>query len=203
MRSTTLALSGLSTLAAVAATLVPPAVAQAAAPICFGERATITGHGLIMGTPGDDVIVATEPGSEVHAGGGDDRVCGAFLVYGQAGNDLIRFGGNLTSGELSGGPGADRIIWAAKSSDLPELIGGNGDDKLLVRGSGAQILNGGRGADVIVARNGPDLIFGQGGDDVIRAGAGNDDVSGGPGVDRVDGGSGRDDCTGVEHAVSC
>ena len=56
--------------------VLAPAPAGGAGPTCFGEEPTITSSGYIEGTDGDDVIVA-DPGSEVHAFGGDDLVCGA------------------------------------------------------------------------------------------------------------------------------
>jgi Ca2+-binding RTX toxin-like protein len=53
----------------------PPA---SAAPMCFGQAATIVGtngRDVINGTAGPDVIVARDGRDEVHARGGNDR-CG-------------------------------------------------------------------------------------------------------------------------------
>ena len=217
MNTITRALCALSLGAAV---LVAPATAVAAPPLCLGKPATIVGDGYIEGTPGDDVIVATEPGSEVHAGAGDDRVCGAFLAYGQKGDDRLRFTG-ARAGHLDGGPGADRLVWAGSSTDYPELTGGPGADRILATGSGVEILAGGDGNDVLDGGRGNDYLFGQKGDDVLHAGSGGDQVSGGGGDDRLfagagddnvsgeagrdraDGGPGHDTCSGVERATSC
>ena len=62
--------------------------ADSAAPTCFGKPATITGSGLLRGTAGPDVIVAYGA-AEVHALGGNDRVCGAFVVVAGAGADRV------------------------------------------------------------------------------------------------------------------
>ena len=86
------------TLGLVAATALVGApfapLAGAATPRCFGETATITGSGFIQGTRGRDVIVAGH-GSEVHAYGGNDLVCGAFLTYAGPGDDRVRYGGDV------------------------------------------------------------------------------------------------------------
>ena len=216
MNTTTRALS---VLVLGAATLAAPATAQAAPPSCLGKPATIVGDGYVEGTPGNDVIVAT-PRSEVHAGRGDDRVCGAFLAYGQEGDDRLRFTGGR-AGHLSGGPGSDRLVWVGSSDDYPELAGGPGADRILANGTGTEILSGGDGDDMLAGGSGNDYVFGQDGDDVIRAGSGGDEVSGGRGDDRLlagagadnvsgeagrdraDGGPGSDTCSGVEQAISC
>ena len=212
-----LVLSAVTTLAVLVGV---PTAAAAAPPVCLGAPATIAGEGYIEGTPGDDVIVATDPGSEVHAGPGDDRVCGAFLAYGERGDDRLRFTGGR-SGHLSGGPGTDRLVWVGTSQNYPELDGGPGPDRILARGSGVEILAGGDGDDLLESGPGNDYLFGQQGDDVLRggsggdeigggrgddrllAGAGDDNVSGDAGRDRADGGPGRDTCSGVERATSC
>jgi hypothetical protein len=55
---------------------------------CLGERATITGSGIIDGAEGDDVIVRSSVNDTIDGGGGDDLVCGL------GGNDA-RAGGAL------------------------------------------------------------------------------------------------------------
>ena len=197
----TLALA-LTAVTALAGTVGVPTAAPAAPPLCLGEPATIVGDGYLEGTPGDDVIVATDPGSEVHAGPGDDRVCGAFLAYGERGDDRLRFTGGAI-GHLSGGPGADRLVWMGSSVNYPELRGGPGPDRILATGAGVEIVDGGAGDDVLGGGPGNDYLFGQAGHDVIRAGKGDDLVTGGSGRDRADGGPGRDECSGVERATSC
>jgi len=211
----------LSMVTGLAVTAFSPTAAQGAPRVCFGQPATITGDGFIEGTRGNDVIVATDPGSEVHAGDGNDRICGAFLAFGGDGRDQIRFGGGRPGGHLDGGRGPDRVFWTSASTDIPEVIGGPGDDRVQATGNGAKIVSGGTGDDVVIGGRGGDIVFGQGGDDVIharlgpdnvsggsgddilRAGDGNDDIEGGLGWDIAEGGIGRDQCIGVERAISC
>lgn len=200
--------------------LLTPSV-HAANARCFGEEATIVADGgLVTGTRGPDVIVATDPATEVHAVGGDDRICGAFLVYGGAGDDRIHYGGRSTSEfELNGGPGNDRIF--VTGAVFGSLIGGPGDDRLAGRageqwvsggtgldtitgGSGPDTLIGGPGADVVRGNDGPDDLSGHRGDDRLYGGNGDDELSGGGGRDAGFGGPGRDTCHhSTERAVSC
>ena len=160
---------------ATASTLASPASSAAAAPLCFGKRATIVGDGVLHGTPGPDVIVATSSATEVHARGGDDRICGSPLVYGGDGNDRILLG-RVWSGdiELSGQRGADLIIVTAPVFAF--LYGGAGPD-VLRTGGGEQWLSGGPGSDRMSGGAGPDQLLG---------GGGHDRAYGGDGVDRCD-----------------
>jgi Ca2+-binding RTX toxin-like protein len=219
MSSTTLRAAALS-LVPLAGLLVLDGPATAA-PTCFGKPATIVGSGLIEGTSRNDVIVATASGSEVHGGPGDDRICGAFIVLGDVGDDRIRFEGHQISGLLHGGRGDDYIEWASASDGIPELYGGAGNDRLVASGAGSQILVAGSGDDVVLAGPGDDWVYGKGGADLLRSGTGNDLTGGGAGDDRIYGGAGRDDitgglgrdvayagrgrdsCSGVERPTSC
>ena len=94
----------------------------------------MVGTGLLRGTAGPDVIVA-RGAAEVHAGAGDDRVCGAFLVH--------------------AGPGDDRVRYSRDDGDFPELDGGGGRDRL-VGGAGPDSLIGGTGRDTGVGGPGAD-----------------------------------------------
>lgn len=160
-------------------------------PTCWGRPATIVGSGLIHGTRGDDVIVVRGAG-EVHAGAGDDRVCGALVVFGGPGSDRIRYGGRGGDyPELHGGAGADVIV--LRRARLGYLYGEGGPDVL--RGAGGeQWLSGGPGDDRIAGGDGADHLFGQRGDDELR---------GGPGADVGDGGPGTDRCRAVEDTSRC
>ena len=214
----------LSVLGAVLVPLAPMTLApsvHAATARCFGEEATIVADGgLVRGTRGRDVIVATDQATEVHALGGDDRICGAFLVYGGAGDDRIHYGSDSTAGfELNGGPGEDRIFYSG--AVFGYLNGGPGDDRLASR-AGEQWVNGGTGADTITGGAGRDTLVGGPGADIVRGNGGDDDVSGHRGDDRLYGGSGNDELAGasgrdagfggpgrdtchpsIERAVSC
>lgn len=147
-----------------ASVIAPTSVAAATVPgeLCFGQRATLVGHGgVLRGTGHDDVIVLTVP-TTVYAGGGGDVICGS------PGPDTI----------LSGA-GADRVA------------GAGGPDRIL-GGEGSDILRGANGMDTILGRGGSDLIEGQRNGDLIRAGDGDDIAIGGRGQDRLRGDTGED-----------
>ena len=168
-------------LMAVSILLAAPGASSAsaeAAPTCFGKRATIVGDGYLRGTPGDDVIVATGP-AEVHALGGDDRICGAFVAYGGAGHDRIYYAGRDDDAELRGMGGADRIVLRS---------GGH--------------VHGGQGPDVLIGGDGVQWMAGEDGHDRMFGGRGQDNLFGGNGRDRADGGAGNDVCD-AEKRVSC
>ena len=104
----------------------PTPVAPPTPPECEG----MTFDEVLVGTPGDDVIVAGNGGA---------------LVFGLGGNDT-----------LSGGNGKDCLV-GGDGNDT--LFGGNGKDVLL-GGEGNDTLHGGGDADVIEGGNGKDLIDG-------------------------------------------
>lgn len=155
--------------------------ARTAASTCFGQPATIRGTGLLRGTPGDDVIIAGPGPTEVHAGGGDDRICGAFVAYGGPGDDRVAlFRAGYREAELRGQAGEDRIY-----SDV-----------------GLAFLYGGQDDDLLVGTAGEQWVAGEGGDDRLVGGRGPDHLVGGTGRDRADGGAGRDSCD-AERVRSC
>jgi hypothetical protein len=172
---------------------------------CLGHRATITGpntglhapgfDGVIVGTPGPDVIVGSGRPEWIVAAGGRDVVCG------ESGGDHIVIGNWSRRGdrhtELDGGPGAD-VMDDGFAPD--RIIGGPGDDRIDGEFGGDRIAGNG-GADFIRAQAGPDRVrLGPGsdhveassGDDVVHGGAGRDNISTGVGKDLVFGGNGSD-----------
>jgi RTX calcium-binding nonapeptide repeat (4 copies) len=66
-------------------------------PTCFvpgvgNVPATISGAGVINGTPGDDVIVGSSGNDVINGLGGDDLVCGGLgndIINGGDGNDTL------------------------------------------------------------------------------------------------------------------
>ncbi|MGV3564134.1 MAG: calcium-binding protein [Nocardioides sp.] len=170
--------------------LLTPGPALGAGPTCFGEEPTITGTGYVEGTDGDDVILA-DPGSEVHALGGDDLVCGAGLVHAGAGDGRVFYRGPGPDVLLAGGPGADRLFFL--SHDVARLAGGPGND-VIRTARGPQYVTGGAGDD--------DVSLGRG-DDYANGRGGRDRIDGGRGDDAASGGEGRDTCTDVERTRTC
>ncbi len=202
--------------------------AQSLQRTCRGEPATLVGSGQLDGTPGRDVIVATATNTLVHAGAGDDLVCGSRRVHGQqgddeihysgaarlngrfyilggTGNDVIEFhktqyhGSSGTRDGVYGGAGADVMIGAR---GMLFFSGGSGPDRL-VAGPDGYVMDGGPGDDVLLGGNGQDIISGGGGDDQLRGGGRSDDLSGEGGHDEVWGGPAWDICAGgneIEHS---
>jgi Ca2+-binding RTX toxin-like protein len=107
-------------------------------PRCPGYKDVPGKH--LIGTPGNDRLVAPGPAVDVICGlGGDDFIRGKFqddILDGGKGNDVIRGG---------------------HESDL--MFGGAGRDKLRGR-RGDDTLNGGKGRDMLVGGFGRDLLIG-------------------------------------------
>ena len=64
-------------------------------PVCNDLPITLRGSGLIIGTEGDDVILASFEADEVHGLGGNDTICtmnGDDIVFGGPGDDWINTG---------------------------------------------------------------------------------------------------------------
>ena len=177
---------------------------------CNGVPATHVGTPLgetILGTVGNDSIVALDGDDVIFGLGGDDTICagtgddhvwttwGSDWVFGDVGDDIIRTG----SGDdmADGGPGNDHIF---TSNGNDEALGGDGND-ILSAGSGNDMVLGGPGDDVIYSGDGGDVVSGDDGDDRIYSGSGTDAAFGnagddvitcGSGVDLADGGPGTD-----------
>lgn len=89
----------------------------------MGERATITGSGIIDGTDGDDVIVGSGAIDTITGKRGDDLVCGG------GGEDQIN--GGPGTDELDGGPGDDRLRGDINLPRGRGLAADGGDDDVL------------------------------------------------------------------------
>ncbi len=122
-------------------------------------RGTARGE-RIIGTAGDDVIVA---------GGGNDRISGLGgddIIIAGAGNDTVR--GNAGDDTLCGGLGRDRLVG---SQGADRLAGGPGADTI-TSGSGGRVRTETSSvATALLAARIPGL-----GGDVIRGDGGNDDI---------------------------
>jgi hypothetical protein len=160
---------------------------------CFGERATITGSGVINGTGGDDVIVASGLSDTINGRGGDDLVCGL-------GGDDAQINGGLGRDSLDGGTGDDQLrgdVTFVRGSGLA-AVGGDDD-----------VLYGGLGDDRLVGDSSGDFASG-GGHDRLFGGEGDDDMTGdavafvgdatGGGDDVLNGGSGAEFLVGDSEA---
>ena len=180
-------------------------------PQCLGKTATLVAQSDephdIVGTQGNDVIVAGPRDDRIEGRGGNDTICGA------GGSDVITPG--LGDDDIDGGThqaGGDFVSYFVAPEgangkgvtvDLEGLGGfnatGEGDDTLVnvenvagspfadtIRGNSTDnLLLGAGGDDVIFGRDGTDDMQGEGGDDVLSPGNGTDKVNGNDGSDTV------------------
>lgn len=156
-------------------------------PTCFGQTATILGHGgdeRIEGTPGADVIIGRGGRDIIFGGEGDDLICG------NRGSDVID--GGAGDDRMSGASGPD-FITGVDGDD--EIRGGVGNDVLNFgdEEDGDDMVSGGGGDDDLHAGVGRDRLFGNVGDDTLQEGEVDapiiDLFSGGPGVDACSAGA--------------
>lgn len=171
--------------------LAAPAHAAPARHHCLGEKATI------VGTPGDDVLVARKPYEVVVGLGGNDSIGstlgsrGRLFACGGSGNDWIR--GTHDFDDLAGGAGSDTIYGRGQTDTIS---GGDGDDLIVGDSSGTARDRARADHDYIDGGRGDDRIFGFIGVDEIDAGDGDDFVSGGGHWDVIVPGPGDDDVRG-------
>lgn len=165
----------------------------------------------ILGTPGADVLAATDCADDIDGGQGDDNIdargggdtiaagpgddhvvagSGADLVRAGDGDDIVLAG--VGDDWVSGGRGNDRLFGGA-GRDV--VFGDEGHDRIDGEG-GDDLLFGGAGNDVVLGGAGDDRLFGEAGDDRLEGGTGNDLLSGGDGADLVLGGTGDDTVVG-------
>ena len=150
---------------------------------CNGERVTVNLADGDVPTEGDDVILGTTGDDEIMALGGNDLICslsGDDTIYGGTGADNINAGGGDDT--VLGEGGNDRIF-AGRGVDM--VMGGGGNDRI-AGGDGNDTLYGGFGDDQIRGNLGRDTLVGNQGDDVLFGGAW---------LDNFDGGQGFDACT--------
>jgi Ca2+-binding RTX toxin-like protein len=148
----------------------------------------------VMGTPGDDMLVAG-PGQAACGLGGDDTLIaqpGALALAGGDGNDTLVLG-QADETLVSGGDGVDTASYANAPNAVmvcpqrpgPGLwSGGMGSPE---RGSatiwGVENITGSPGSDRLLGNGAANLILGGGGSDWIGGGGGDDELEGGAGND--------------------
>ncbi len=192
--------------------LVPSTASALSLPVtCDGELPTIVSSAAtVVGTAGDDVILATgTAGQTIRAGAGDDIICGTSgpdrifagdgddTVLAGNGNDTIDggFGNDKVSGGagddvITGGPGSDTV---SGNTGNDHIAGGGGNDSLSGN-VGNDVINGGLGNDRANGDAGNDMISGNEGSDRLNGGVGNDSLSGGAAPDVIDPGTGSNTC---------
>ena len=144
----------------------------------------------VIGTSGDDRLVATVNTTEIHGGAGNDTIIGTSVrdyLRGDDGNDSLQ--GGPAFDDINGNKGNDTIDGGAGGNDW--LVGGQGDD-LITAHNGDNLLYGNLGNDTLIGGTGNDVLRGGQGDDSIVGGSGNDFISGDRGNDTMSGGAGAD-----------
>lgn len=155
-----------STALLAAALLTAPGASAAAATTCQGKAVTIdgTGQAAVTGTPGNDVIAASQ-GSTVTALAGDDTIC---VLPGTA----------TTATSVDAGEGNDSV----DTSALPA-----GAVVTTTLGEGEDTYAGGAASDQVNAGAGTDTVVTGAGDDTVESG-----TVGQPNGDKIDLGVGDD-----------
>ena len=103
--------------------------------------------------------------NEALCGDGDDRVYARATASGEAEAFNV----------LEGGGGADSLRGVIRGDGYSELLGGQGDDQLSVRGGDGNTLEGNQGADTLIGGGGADRLIGGQDDDVLRGNGGADE----------------------------
>lgn len=164
----------------------------AAAPICFGQAATIWPQSLgagtgqhnalggwtITGTPGVDVISGSAGADSIFGLGGDDVICGRTgddILVGGAGADMLFGNGDFDVADYSTSPGGVRIGLRGRGTRNDAA----GDILTLVEG--------------IIGTPFPDILTGDELPNVLIGLAGRDRIDGGGGADILDGGADLDE----------
>jgi RTX calcium-binding nonapeptide repeat (4 copies)/GDSL-like Lipase/Acylhydrolase len=129
------------------------------------------GNDFIIGSSGDDLVLAGAGNDQVSLGRGND------ILLAGLGNDVAD--GGQGSDVIAGGAGNDR------------LSGGNGSD-VLAGNAGDDTLDGGNGNDALIDGLGSDTLFGGNGDDLFFATQAQLLGGSGTDTDHFDGGAGFD-----------
>ncbi|HJV53156.1 MAG TPA: hypothetical protein VJ652_16935, partial [Noviherbaspirillum sp.] len=152
-----------------------------------GGTDTLTDIENVTGGAGNDTISGNAGDNTLDGAGGDDQLSGGAgndSLAGGAGDDTLKGGaGNDT---LSGGDGNDTADYSDETADVTVNLGsGTGTDGNGGTDTYSDIEN-------IRGGSGNDRLTGNASDNAIDGGAGNDTLAGGAGDDTLIGGSGND-----------
>jgi Ca2+-binding RTX toxin-like protein len=188
----------------------------------FGKDTVVNIEGLV-GSTHDDKLTGDGFDNVFVGLEGDDRIDGAggidAVSYGTSSSGV---GVNLTSGQVSGdlgndrlfiienvvgGAGADGIVGNAQNNAMFGAAGndsltGNGGNDSLGGGDGNDVIDGGAGMDtllggvlndILVGGAQADTLYGESGNDSLEGGAGRDFLTADEGLDTLRGGAGGGD----------
>ena len=146
---------------------------------------TLTNIENLTGSAFDDILIASDNGSVLDGGAGNDQIIGGDGVdtadYSSA-SAAVSVNLAQTTGQQTGGAGIDRIIF------VENLTGSAFDDVLMGDDENNTIL-GGEGNDTIQAGAGSDTVNAGAGDDIVIVDNETDDIREG---EVYDGGAGTD-----------
>lgn len=193
----------------VAAALAAPlaGAAQAAGPTCQGRPAEFVVVPVWFGSPGPDVVLASAAVvDQIWAGDGDDVICvynplpalDGVEVHAGAGDDSIEtFSGH---NEIYGDDGDDVVVLAGSGEFVQA---GDGNDRVWGKQAGPMFASGGAGTDLLQGGWDQDVLVGGDGNDVLYGLDEDDILQGGNGIDRLFGGDGDDELWGQADPDRC
>ena len=174
------------------------------------------GNDLILGSSGDDELIASSGDDSINGDEGDDTIVGGFgddILNGQSGNDVITFGAGANIVNGGGGDDLLELDFSALTADVTLLYNQFEGPTVTDRGilEGTEIdeiqqanVRTGAGNDfidvaatttggILSSGDGFDSLIGGSGDDELQGGADNDVYFGSIGSDTIDGGEGNED----------
>jgi len=133
----------------------------------------------VIGSTGNDTLIAGNSGNSLYGGSGND------VIQGGAGNDL-----------LDGGSGQNVLDYHTDTAGVTVHLNGSAAGVATGSNIGAdtvynfEVVLGGSGNDTLIGDNLGDTLYGNGGNNSLYGGTGNDTFYGGTGNDVIDGGAG-------------
>ena len=127
---------------------------------------SLGGKDSLYGEDGNDLLTASDAGSVMSGGLGDDTIiggAGADSVTDEGGNDRIELGA-----------GNDRYTATGDTSANSDTVYGGAGNDTITGGDGNDVISGGEGNDSVSGGAGNDTIFGDAGSDVLSGGADSD-----------------------------
>ncbi|NJR41110.1 MAG: hypothetical protein HC781_22555 [Leptolyngbyaceae cyanobacterium CSU_1_4] len=153
------------------------------------------GDNLLIGTAGNDSLIATAKPDRISGNAGNDMVTSTFanaeqndLFDGGTGNDTLVFSGGTAATTLT----LNVATATNQLSGSPGLTVQNFESFNFSNFLGSLNATGGTGNDAITAGAGNDALDGGAGNDSLNGGTGNDSLNGGAGSNTLTGGIGND-----------
>ena len=183
------------------------------------------GNDLVLGSSGDDELIASSGDDSINGDEGDDTIVGGFgddVLNGQSGDDVITFGAGANTVNGGGGDDLLELDFSAITADVALLYNQFEEPTLTDLGilEGTEIdgieqadITTGTGDDeidiaattiggVLSSGGGLDTLIGGSGDDELLGGTGNDFFFANAGSDTIDGGDGIEDVAGFAGNAS-